>query len=329
MFFMLHSMLFFWHRYELPAVAMGLVNPDHPRQYAPPPPPPLQQHPVNLAPQPQPMEHDRYISDVRGGQAARYPYQPVLEQPHLPFPTMHQDAHLQPPPSYVRSHVRRTLSFNTTTSGAFSRNSSNAGMHQRNNDYEDDDGSMQFYVGGEVVVPSSHHRGERTRVPSSLNVPSYVTNETTDGPIGTSAAPQTTQADEQQRRPSYSTWNSRNERYMGGLETLVASAVSADEDSVQFVRTPMGSHDNSAPTSPMALTTDPSQQPEATGRSRLEDTNTNVGVYSETSALHAILINGMNEDDSSLALHPETTMADSVQDDDSLPALPLPSTIFR
>lgn len=29
--FLLHSMLFFWNRYELPAVAHGLVNPQHPR----------------------------------------------------------------------------------------------------------------------------------------------------------------------------------------------------------------------------------------------------------------------------------------------------------
>jgi hypothetical protein len=30
--FMMHSMLFFWHRYELPAVALGRVTPEHPRQ---------------------------------------------------------------------------------------------------------------------------------------------------------------------------------------------------------------------------------------------------------------------------------------------------------
>ena len=29
--FMLHSMVFFWHRYELPAVAHGLVSVDYPR----------------------------------------------------------------------------------------------------------------------------------------------------------------------------------------------------------------------------------------------------------------------------------------------------------
>lgn len=34
--FMVHSMLFFWHRYELPAVALGRVSPEHPRMGQPP-----------------------------------------------------------------------------------------------------------------------------------------------------------------------------------------------------------------------------------------------------------------------------------------------------
>ena len=44
--FMIHSMLFFWHRYELPAVAFGRVSPEQPRMMGRPLPPP---EVVNLA----------------------------------------------------------------------------------------------------------------------------------------------------------------------------------------------------------------------------------------------------------------------------------------
>ena len=37
--FMMHSMLFFWHRYELPAVALGRITPERPRQGMSSPPP--------------------------------------------------------------------------------------------------------------------------------------------------------------------------------------------------------------------------------------------------------------------------------------------------
>ena len=51
--FMAHSMLFFWHRYELPAFVRGTVNQDRPRMIPqhqssplPPPPPPAIRHPL-------------------------------------------------------------------------------------------------------------------------------------------------------------------------------------------------------------------------------------------------------------------------------------------
>jgi hypothetical protein len=250
--FMLHSMLFFWHRYELPAVTMGLVSPEHPRQA------PYSTSP-NALHQPVHLESDFTIPELR----------PPQHEPHMPAAATNEAY------QSTRGYVRRNQSFNTTTSGLFSRNSSNNGMYQRGDEYEDDGSSTRYFVGGEVVISRLNHQTERQRPQSPFSFQPGESGRASDYvPV------HPTSISEQQhhhRRPSW------RDRYVSGLEPLVASAVSADEDSVHHVRTPVASE----PPSP--------QTRESSGPM------SGHGLDQETSALQAILVNVLREEDSTIA----------------------------
>lgn len=126
--FMLHSMLFFWHRYELPAAAMGRINTDNPRQVAPSP-------ERNTLP-PMPTDNTARNTQVRGADA----------QPNM----------------QARTVGPRSHSFNQSASGPMSRNSSMGVMFQGGG--EDDDESYMYYLEGEVVMHRNQH--QRVRSPS-------------------------------------------------------------------------------------------------------------------------------------------------------------------
>jgi hypothetical protein len=248
--FILHSMLFFWHRYELPAVTMGLVSPEHPRQA------PYSTSP-NALHQPVSLESDRTIPELR----------PPQQEPQMPAATMNEAY------QNTRGYVRRNQSFNTTTSGLFSRNSSNNGMYQRGDEYEDDGSSTRYFVGGEVVISRLNHQTERQRPQSPLPVQPSESGRASDYiPAHASSIPE----QQHHRRASW------RDRYVSGLEPLVASAVSADEDSVHHVRTPVASE----PPSPLTQSSGPMARH---------------GLDHETSALQAILVNVLREEDSTIA----------------------------
>jgi hypothetical protein len=241
-------MLFFWHRYELPAVVLGRVSPEHPRQR------------ISTSPESTPSE--------RSDSGRNTPEHTV--------------------PTYInptQGNFGRSLSFNTAASGRMSRQSSTNGMFHQGDD--DDDGSYMFFMGGEVVM----HRNE-PRPPS----PGTPTNEYMARDPGTATS--------EGRR-------NRRERFVNELETLVASAVSTDDDSEQ-IRTPQASSSSAD-----GLSGNTSSQSEQPTDNYLED--------NETSALQAIL-NVMNEESSLRGTSPTNA---SDPDDPSDPLL-LPSVpIFR
>lgn len=92
---MLHNMLFFWHRYELPAVCLGQVTPEHPRQDL-----------FSSAPPPEAEEATETTA--------------VADEMPSPRPTE------RPTP--------RNLSFGTVASDRLSRASSSAGLFGRDED---------------------------------------------------------------------------------------------------------------------------------------------------------------------------------------------------
>ena len=116
---MLHSMLFFWHRYELPAVVMGRVSPEHPRQ--------------TTYPSSSPISTPQIRSPIESGHSTPGDTSPVQFALSL----------------IPRRSIGRSTSF-ASTNGPLSRASSTGGLfHQGRGD---DDESYMFFMGGEVVM---------------------------------------------------------------------------------------------------------------------------------------------------------------------------------
>jgi hypothetical protein len=146
-------------------------------------------------------------------------------------------------------------------------------MYQRGDEYEDDGSSTRYFVGGEVVISRLNHQTERQRPQSPLPVQPSESGRASDYiPAHASSIPE----QQHHRRASW------RDRYVSGLEPLVASAVSADEDSVHHVRTPVASE----PPSPLTQSSGPMARH---------------GLDHETSALQAILVNVLREEDSTIA----------------------------
>jgi hypothetical protein len=121
--FMIHSMLFFWHRYELPAIILGRVRLEQPRQA--------------ISSSPTPSESETEDGDDLTS---------TIRQIHFE----------NTPP---RSNLNRNQSFNTAASDRISRNSSTNGMYRQGED--DDDQSYTYFLGGEVVMHRSEERHRR------------------------------------------------------------------------------------------------------------------------------------------------------------------------
>ena len=224
--FMMHSMLFFWHRYELPAVFLGLVNPDHFRaggghSNTPIPSPPIAR--VLSSNDSQNRIDDEAVSwqDTSS---------PVASPPPAPLP------------NFERLQFGRTLSFASFAPGRLSRNSSNNGMYNRGD--EDDEGSYMYFMGGEVVIPrhrsdhgsNSNSDNSRQRATSPYNTASeYVpapTNSTLR--LESAASSLSLSSDTALSGPVGNSESSRHrrERFVNELEPVVASAVSMDDESV-------------------------------------------------------------------------------------------------
>jgi hypothetical protein len=110
--FMIHSMLFFWHRFELPAVALGFVNAQNPRMGIPPSP--------TIAPPPPPASQGRDHDTV----------------PHMILP---------PRLDLIRQQSHGTIS---SLNGGTSRQSSTSLFHRG----DDGDESYMYFMDGEVVM---------------------------------------------------------------------------------------------------------------------------------------------------------------------------------
>lgn len=224
--FMMHSMLFFWHRYELPAVFLGRVNPDHFRagggynHNTPVPSPPM----TRILPS---NGRQNLLDDetVRWQDMSS----PVASPPPAPLP------------NFERLHFGRTHSFTTFAPGRLSRNSSNNGMYNRGD--EDDEGSYMYFMGGEVVIPrhqndhSSNSTSDSTRLraTSPYNTASeYVPSPTNPTlRVESTASSLSLSSDTAVPGPTYNSESSRlrRERFVNELEPVVASAISMDDES--------------------------------------------------------------------------------------------------
>jgi hypothetical protein len=133
--FLLHSMLFFWNRYELPAVAHGFVTVERPRMMDPSP-----------------------------GSNANSPERPLI--PRLEGPSVaaaHQQEHVQTTPALEPRQPHREQSQHSMSTMGRSTEMSRlpSGLFQ-----EDEEDSCVYMLGGEVVM----HRGrsrDRSFSPSS------------------------------------------------------------------------------------------------------------------------------------------------------------------
>lgn len=161
--FLVHSMLFFWNRYELPAVAHGLVTLEHPRMAgdgtisAQTTSPPQQQQ------QQQQQHHQQPISprlaSIPGSRQEEHAQQLHLRQRST-------TVGLEEDPSQSLFAQRTSGTYpSTSTLGQsiedynMSRTTSSAGLFQMDNDGED---SCLYMLGGEVVMLNNNHRCRRS-----------------------------------------------------------------------------------------------------------------------------------------------------------------------
>jgi hypothetical protein len=218
---MMHSMLFFWHRYELPAIYLDQGRADHFSHIHVPIPLPPVISPVQLI-------DDRNV-----------PNDSVREQEQS-SPQVSSGPSPVPLPNFDRMNVGRTQSFNTVASGRLSRNSSNYGLYNRGD--EDDEGSYMYFMGGEVVIPrpSNDHSNNnsehsRLRATSPYNTTSEFvpppTNPTSRATSSASSLSLSSTAAAIGLIDNSESSRSRRERFVNELEPVVASAFSMDEDS--------------------------------------------------------------------------------------------------
>ena len=150
--FIFHSMVFFWHRFELPAVVFGYVSVDRPRMT------------IHSTPYP---THTSFTPVVIG-QLNQQPQQnEVMRSSNSSSNLMHIDPHSRGDTGIAPSNGRGGVgvpshpSFSTTSS----RNGI-SGLFRNNHDDDNSTGSMLYFMGGEVVV----HRGMAVRTTSHGSV---------------------------------------------------------------------------------------------------------------------------------------------------------------
>lgn len=180
--FMVHSMLFFWNRYELPAVALGVVSIQQPRMVASPTAP----HPWSSPDSIPPLRGESPTELSRPATShARY----VTNHHHasnssLSVPSNHGVTPNGTNPRYAlqrtHSHVSNgSQGHAATSSGAISRQTSiSAGLFHAG---DDGDESYMYFMSGEVVMPrNSRHEQQQpqqpqpSRRPTSRGIPDHV-----------------------------------------------------------------------------------------------------------------------------------------------------------
>jgi hypothetical protein len=170
--FMTHSMLFFWHRYELPAVAHGHVTLEHPR----------------MGPHPMHQHHHRFLNDHDPPRSHPSPYGPTPPGiPNILLPArrtatpslLRHPIHSSLPYSASRTHSTAPVALEAhhdAVVGAgggvvggdviMSRPGSSVALVRD----DDSTSSYMYFMDGEVVVHSSHnqHRSGESR-PRMMN----------------------------------------------------------------------------------------------------------------------------------------------------------------
>jgi hypothetical protein len=170
--FMTHSMLFFWHRYELPAVAHGHVTLENPR----------------MGPHPMHQHHHRMLNDHDPPRSHTSPYGPTPPGiPNILLPArrtatpslLRHPIHNSPPYSASRTHSTAPVAREAHHDVAFGAGGGVVGgdviMSRPGSSValvRDDDStsSYMYFMDGEVVVHSSHnhHRSGESR-PRMMN----------------------------------------------------------------------------------------------------------------------------------------------------------------
>ena len=175
-FFMIHSMVFFWHRYELPAVALGRVTPAQPRMRPSTSPP----SPVTTVAAPLwppvtdiPPLHGEPGTTPLG---TTIPHHTALDPTHVsryhPIAVPNGEPRISPPASHgslstlsgQQQHRRHSLrsssshggsvshAVNSATNPMISRQTSSSALYW-GGDEDGDDASFLFFMDGEVVMP--------------------------------------------------------------------------------------------------------------------------------------------------------------------------------
>jgi hypothetical protein len=332
--FMMHSMLFFWHRYELPAVILGRVGPEHiPEGYG------GQRMAVSTvvsAPSSSPRSSPPSVQLDSGRNTP--------DNDERSITSTHPQSH-QPLQQHDRVAVGRTHSFNTLASGRMSRNSSSNGMYNRGDD--DDEGSYMYFMGGEVVIPRQQHytnASNTNMVEQNINnnnryrsTSPYSTGSDDLPPpsnpvsrIGSTASSLAAVADVTVTPEAATTMTGvgtseslwcRRERFVNELPPVVASAVSADEDSDRITSSGQCLSNNSEPPGPAtsALLHEGQLQQHHT-----HDDDIYLG-DNDASALQAIL-NVMEEDEEDLT---SSSHLEDHLEGDVVTSTTLPHAIFR
>ncbi|KAG7340645.1 membralin family protein [Nitzschia inconspicua] len=156
--FMFHSMVFFWHRFELPAVALGHVTVHRPRMVT---------HTINSesdqlleqrwqehnfrSPERRSILADSTQATPRVGNLPPHPNNTSLPLPQTIMPT----GSTASTSSIVPGGMGGTSNTAASQPSFSTTSSRNMGLFRHNHDDDNSTGSMLYFMGGEVVV----HRG--------------------------------------------------------------------------------------------------------------------------------------------------------------------------
>ena len=218
--FMMHSMLFFWHRYELPAVFLGRGSASGGGYNV------GSNTPIPSPPRARALTLNDGTNNTTD-ETMRWPVSSASVSSPPPASL----------PNFERVHFGRNPSF-----GRLSRNSSNNAIFNRGDD--DDEGSYMYFMGGEVVIPR-HHSDQS----SSNNAEQDLQNAAS--PVNTTIEYVPSPSDPTRRvesagsslsllsdvaAPVGSIDNSESSRshrgrFVSELEPVVASGLSRDDDS--------------------------------------------------------------------------------------------------
>lgn len=153
--FILHSMVFFWHRYELPALVLGAVTIDRPRMNlttaSPPPPPQGQGRPRDDGDD---DEFSRASSFAVASAAHHTPSRQRIDDPRLTAPLIAT----HPSTTTTTRQMAMSGSVALASRQSFLSNASSrrtSELYRHNQEDDSSTGSHLYFMGGEVVV---HHQ---------------------------------------------------------------------------------------------------------------------------------------------------------------------------